>query len=349
MPYDSCIYEIGKTTTFRLASSGIITNWLTQEKAGGNLQNKEQSMRRIYIPPKGMKFVQADQSGAEALVVAYLCNPGLFRDLFLNNIKIHTYVALIIFKKQLQEKISREGLDIKCNLQELIDEQIGKLKKHPFWKATESLIKDSDNWPAEERYYFIGKQTAHSSNYGIKAFRFMMNILQKSRGKIAITQKQAEIYLSMYHGLFPEIRAWHRQVEHQVRETGILYSLQGYPLEFISDFQEENDLKEAYAAVPQCTVATITNTAYTRIQETIETEDLPFDLITSTHDSILGQCPDDPECELALARLLHTNLCQELKSPRGEIFRMKSEVKSGYNWSNFNKDRNPNGLIEINV
>ena len=52
-------------------------------------------MMEIYGPKPGNIFVQPDQAGAEALVVAYLCPPGQFRSLFLNGIKPHTLMQLI--------------------------------------------------------------------------------------------------------------------------------------------------------------------------------------------------------------------------------------------------------------
>lgn len=68
----SCTYKISGTKTFRLSSSKILGHW------GENLQNKEKGMRVMYIPDDGKIFVQVDQSGAEALIVAYLCRNANF-------------------------------------------------------------------------------------------------------------------------------------------------------------------------------------------------------------------------------------------------------------------------------
>src|SRR3977135_515890 len=106
MPRNSCIWKLAGTDTFRLASSCIMMNFMTKEERGTNLQNIPHGMRKIYIPDEGKILVQVDQSGAEALIVAYLCEPGLFRDLFLNGIKPHTYVAMHVFQKQIQHKIN---------------------------------------------------------------------------------------------------------------------------------------------------------------------------------------------------------------------------------------------------
>ena len=78
LPRVSTYYNVSGTKTFRLASKAIFGIY------GTNLQNWEKSLRKLIIPDDGYKFVQVDQSGAEALVVAYLCKHGNFRDLFLN-------------------------------------------------------------------------------------------------------------------------------------------------------------------------------------------------------------------------------------------------------------------------
>src|SRR5690242_10436940 len=85
-------YKIAGTKTFRLSSSKALRRW------GGNLQNIEKSMREIYEPDPGKIFVQVDQSGAEALITAYCCEDGQYRELFKNGIKPHSYLGMHLFK-----------------------------------------------------------------------------------------------------------------------------------------------------------------------------------------------------------------------------------------------------------
>ena len=350
MPRNSCIYHQAVTTTYRLASRGITVNFESKKVLGTNLQNLPHEMRNMYIPDEGYIFVQVDQSGAEALIVAYLCRHGLFRDLFLNNIKPHVFVAMHVFQHQLQEKLNDRGLDIKIDIEELIHCPIKDLQRHPFFKIVEKLIKDSDGWRAEERYYYIGKMLCHGANYGIRPFRFSMEVLKKSKGKIVITEAQAKVYLSLYHSLFPEIREWHRQVEWQVSETGILYNLFGFPREFNSLFEQENDFKEAYAFPAQSTVGIISNIAVARHQELIEDTGLDHDILANTHDSYLTQCRIGEEVECA--KIMRGFLNQELTAPSGEKFRMKSEAKCGFNWGDYDKynpEKNPLGLKEMEL
>lgn len=341
MPRNTTLYKIAGTITFRLASAKLLSN--SPLECGTNLQNIEKSMRRIYIPDEGKIFCQVDQSGAEALIVAYLCKDGQFRSLFLNGVKPHVFVALHLFAEEWQKRMS-DGLDTKFDVQELCKAAIPNLKIHPFWKQIDSLIKSSDNWPASQRYYYIAKQVCHSSNYGIKASAFQLNTLEKSKGKICLTKKQAEQYLEFYHGLFPEIRQWHREVENQLLQCRTLYNLFGFPRYFTATI-DENMLKEAYAFIPQSTVGCITNIAYTKLQNFIEDSQLKWDLLANTHDSYLVQCPigEEQQCVSTMKDFMN----QLLTSPRGEKFNMKSEGQCGFNWSPHHKDKNPEGLKEL--
>lgn len=155
---NSCTYKIAGTKTFRLSSSKIFGKW------GGNLQNIEKSMREIYIPDEGKIFVQVDQSGAEALIVAYISEAGRFRQLFENNIKPHVYVALRLFKDVWPKKMYSQSLITSSDnfdIDAVINTPITELKKNPLWKNIDAIIKDSDNWSLEERYYYLAKQTCH--------------------------------------------------------------------------------------------------------------------------------------------------------------------------------------------
>lgn len=156
MVRDSCTWKISGTKTFRLASTKILKTY------GGNLANIEKSQREIYIPDDGKMLGQRDQSGAEALKVAYLCEAGAFRQLFIHKIKPHVYVALHVFKDIWKKKMRDIVGDIPINFDEILSTPIQALKSSPYWKELDHLIKESDNWSMSERYYYLAKQTCHS-------------------------------------------------------------------------------------------------------------------------------------------------------------------------------------------
>lgn len=348
MPRNTTLYGIAGTNTFRLNSQQWSLDYVEGYSVGGNLQNIEKSVRKMYKADQGYILNQRDQSGAEALIVAYLCEHGRFRDLFLNGVKPHVFVALHLFAEEWQREIDKQTTgDLKCSIQELVNTPIADLKKNPWWKDVDKLIKSSDNWPAQRRFYYIGKQVCHSSNYGIKAGRFCLNTLEKSRGKIVLQKKDAERFLELYHSLFPEIREWHKIVQRQIRETRYLYNLFGHPRYFGGDITQEQESKDWYAFVPQSTVAMITRIAVPKMQSFIESTHVNWDILQDNHDSFVVQCPvgEELDCQKIMKQFIEP----ELTSPRGEKFRMKSEGASGYNWAPYDEKKNPEGLKEVGI
>jgi len=361
------MYKNGGTKTFRRSSTKVLGYW------GSNMQNWEKYLREIYRPDgftpalsekcaEWLKtgetvffteqelvclrvFLQSDQSGADALIVAYECDPLDYRQLFINGVKPHVYVALKLFKNVWTKKLKESGgLVEDFNIDELCDTKISDLKKNPFWKDLDRLIKSSDNWSAEERYYYLAKQTCHSANYGIEKNTFRMNILTKSEGKIYITDAQAAEFLQTYRGLFPEIPERCRRVENQVLKTRMLFNLFGHPFQ-VTDFNIDSRMKDYYAWSPASTVAEITRRATVGLQADVERESLPYDLLADTHDSYMLQCPLTFVKDARDRMKKHMN--QELVSPNdGTVFHMRSEQNCGFNWNSV-KESNPLGLQEL--
>lgn len=318
LPRNTCSWKLAGTTTFRLASSKL------PDGRGTNLQNPSKNICAIYIPDDGKVFVQCDQSGAEALVVAYLCRPGKFRELFQNGIKSHVYVALHLFapywRTHLESPLSPEEFTSR-----FLTANIAALKLDPLWKTIEGAIKKHD------KYYALGKMVCHASNYGMKPGTFRLNVLQKSGGKISLSAKEAEVFLNTYHSLFPEIEDWHRATQQQLYRARELRNLFGYPRRF-THAMNEDFWKEAYSFVPQSTVGTITNIALVRMQQHIEDMKLTeWDLLNNKHDSYLLQCPVEDVKEASAKMQEFIN--QDLVAPDGTRFKMASETQVGNNWA----------------
>jgi len=338
---DTCEWAIHGTKTFRLGSRKI------NKIYGGNLQNIEKSMREVYIPDEDKTLVQTDQSGAEALIVAYLCEAAAYRQLFIHGVKPHVYVALHLFRDIWKRKAREHSLSSELSIDALCAAPIQALKSFPGWRDLDGLIKDSDNWSMSERYYYLAKQTCHSANYGIEANAFRMNILTKSGGKINISQDEASRFLQVYRGLFPEIPDWNRRVTKQVKENRMLFNLHGHPYTITGHEITDTQMKEHIAWIPQSTVGMITNIAYANMAEFIYNNKLDWDLLTNCHDSYLLQCPINETLECA--KKCKEFMEQEFESPfDGVRFRMKSETQVGFNWAPA-KEKNPMGLKEIKI
>jgi hypothetical protein len=230
------------------------------------------------------------------------------------------------------------------DIDSIIKTPIPLLKQHPDFKSLAALIKESDDWSLSERYYYLAKQTEHSSNYDIQPPTFRMNVLEKSGGKIVISKDDSEKFLATKHGLFPEIKgSFHRYVERCARDQRILYNLHGHPYQITAADFDERDLKELYAWIPQSTVGEITNIAYINMSRFISTEKKRWDLLANTHDSYLIQCPEGEADECV--KVAQEFMNQKFKSPiDGVEFSMKSEAAVGYNWAPYKKGVNEKGL-----
>ena len=380
---NSTDYKLAGPKTFRRASKQILPKkvmFMGKMKVkgwGSNLQNIEKSAREMYYPDgftssltekclywlktgdtdvfteeellKLRVMLQCDQSGAEALGVAYLCEARDYRKLFECGVKVHVYVAMKLFKDVWTKKMKEHGGLIEdFNIESISTTPIEKLKQNPFWKDLDLLIKSSDNWSLQERYYYLAKQTVHSANYAITAQTFRMNILQKSGGKIIISLKDAEFFLDTYRSLFPEIVEWNKRVAQQVEQTRILYNLHGHPYTITDWHLDESSMKEYIAWSPQSTIGEITRIAFTNLQHYIEDTKQPWDLLQDNHDSYMAQCPliYALDCQGKMQGFMQ----QEMTSPvDGVKFRMKSDVNIGFNWAPAKPEKNENllGLREI--
>ena len=309
-------YNLAGTTTYRLASRRLLGKW------GTNVQNIPKKLRRLFIADKGKVLMQVDQSGAEAMVVGYLCVPGNFRTLFLEGIKSHVFVAMRLFSDVWEAELGR-------SMDEFCAAPVNQLKHINGWKELDALIKSSDDWPANRRYYFMAKMVCHASNYGMKAPTFRINMLQKSQGAIALENKEAKRFLATYHKLFPEISQWQNETISTLKRTKMLKNLFGYPRTF-TGFLDESMYKEAYAFVPQSTVGCITNLAFVELQNRQDLMDMGVDVLQNNHDSVLLQCHEKDVPFVAKEAMKHMN--RNLVSPRGEPFQMRSEALVGHNW-----------------
>ena len=98
------------------------------------MQNFPKDLRKLFIPDEGKVFIQVDQSGAEALVVSYLCTEGNFRSLFLHGIKSHVYVALRLFADVWSSEMGR-------SVDEFCTAPIDKVATLKGWADLDKVIK----------------------------------------------------------------------------------------------------------------------------------------------------------------------------------------------------------------
>jgi hypothetical protein len=119
----------------------------------------------------------------------------------------------------------------------------------------------------------------------------------------------------------------------------------GYPRRF-DQLPGPALLRDAYAFIPQSTVGTITNIAYTELYQRIKKERLPWVMANNKHDSFLVQVPDTTEHKDMLTAYSRHHMGRELVSSRGEHYVMKVGMSFGHNWGK-KSDSNPYGMSEI--
>ena len=317
-------WKLAGTATLRLSSAKLLRIW------GTNIQNPNKKTLQIFTADEDKEFGQVDQAGAEALIVAYLTIGKKFRELFLQGIKSHNYVALHLYIDIWKTSFSEAG--------DWLELPPTELKKEKRWPEFLKMIKD------DEIRYYTAKKTCHSANYGMEAKTFALNILKDTEGRTVLSEKEAVKLLDTYHKLFPEIRVWHLKVQQQLIETRTLRNLFGHPRFFTGNLNHDT-WQKAYAFVPQSTVGTITNYAFNQTHNYILKNNLAWDLLNNKHDSLLVQFPKGEAKEGI--KIIQGFLEQDLVSPRGEKFKMKSEASIGRNWAKYHKDLNPEGLRDV--
>ena len=289
-------------------------------------------------------LAQTDQSGAEGLIVAYDCENGLYRQLFIHKINPHVFLSTKLFPDVWLKEAKKKNIPIsESDYESILDSPPALLNQNPSWKELSKLIKDSDGW--DIRYYYLSKQTGHSSNYGIEWHTFIMNVLEKSGGKVVIGKEDGQRFLLVHRSTFPEIVERCRRIEHQVKKTGIIYNMFGHPYIITDNYL--SDMKPYYAWGAQSTVGAISLKAASDMQEYIEENNKSWDFLAETHDSIMHQSPLDEVKDLAKMQQQFINI--EFTSPvDGVKFRMRSETKIGFCWAD-KTETNPLGLREVKL
>ena len=314
------------TNSFRLSSGQFLGRY------GANLQNPDKEAMEIYIAPRGYMFVQPDQSGAEALVVAYLAKPGKYRELFNCGIKPHTFVAMHVFIDQYATKWPL-GVLTPAQWKSLSPSQ---LKAHPDWPALKAAIEDCG------KPYKIGKMICHASSYRMRERTFQLQSLKQSEGKLVLSLDECRLFLQFFRELFPEIVEWQDEIEFLLRRNRILYNLFGYPRRF-ERLINDSYVREGISWIPQSTVGCITHHGVRAYNNGKKPTWLLA--VNNKHDSFLPIIPVEDVREGA--EFAQSCMARKLVGRDGVEFTMKSSTEVGFNWAAYDKDTNPRGMRKL--
>lgn len=322
-------YVITGTRSFRLGAR----MWF--DEYGGNLQNPGKSIIEIYCAPRGRVIVQADQAGAEALIVAYECKPGNYRALFQNGIKPHTFLAMHIFADDRADWFA--GIEPAAFW---LSKSPPELKAAPNWKTLDKRIKNSD------KEYAIGKRTAHGKSYRMGWRTYQLANLKQSDGTLVLNRRECMDFLAKFDTLFPEVIEGQAETEYKVRATRELRNKFGHPRRF-ERILTDSYIREAISWVPQSTVGCLTHQAFINVQTMIERYGrTQWDLVSNKHDSLAVECPESDATDVA--RILLSELRQPFTGRDGVQYTMGAEAAVGRNWGK-KTDYNPDGMEELKL
>ena len=177
--------------------------------------------------------------------------------------------------------------------------------------------KPVDKITREERN--LGKRITHGANYLMGSHTFAIYA--------ETPVKDAKFHLRTYHGTYPGVGMWHRQVERIIRQTRTLTNPFGRK-RYFNERMGQDLFREAVAFVPQSTVADLLHRATLNIRARLPH---PARVVLQLHDAITIQVPDD-EWYIEICKKI---MEEELTKPfeiEGRSICIPTEVKIGDNW-----------------
>lgn len=321
-------YRLAGTKSFRLGSGKLFGEF------GSNTQNSAKQLLPCLVARPGFKFVQADQSGAEALIVANLAKPARYRELFDAGIKPHTFVALQIFGRRKPAWFGDKDPEVFINT--LSPTSLARLDG---WGGVSKTIAASDGEP--DKPYYCGKRTVHARSYRMRWRTFQLAILKDTGGTLVLTPAQAKAFLETFDKLFPEIAEWQLEVVTEARVKGVIHNLLGFPRRCNQIFNDAYE-RDIISWKPQSTVGCITHEGVIKIDNLRREKNLRWHLVSNKHDSMMWEVPaaEAEDCAVESQKALAVKLVGR----DGVEFTMKSEVQIGENWAGWHAEKNPNGM-----
>jgi uracil-DNA glycosylase family 4 len=218
---------------------------------GMNLQNWPHPLLKFLIVDEGCVFYSLDLSQAENRIVAYVGKVPRMIQAFENEEDVHRLTAGLIFSKSPEEVSDEPG-----------SAHIG-----------------GGNF--SERFY--GKKSNHSLNYdlGYKKFALVLEI----------PEADSKWLVERYHSVYPEVRGvYHQNIKMQLAKDRTITNLMERRRVFLDNWGDDM-FKEAYAQIPQSSVADIIDErglieVYYNQDKYHESE-----LLMQVHDSIVIQIP----------------------------------------------------------
>lgn len=177
---------------------------------------------------------------------------------------------------------------------------------------------------------FMGKKVRHAGNYDVYA-----NELSSAFSKegFQVSPSTCEWLLNRFHAANPGIRGvYHRYIQEQLAATGTLTTPFGRVRQFfgLRSYSDNKKIyKEAYAQIPQSTVADNTGMAVLWLES-----NYPGAVIADGHDSVTLEIPDTlSDVRIAVSKL-QLAFSRTIRFPRGLEIQIPIEFELGYDLQN---------------
>ncbi len=207
------------------------------------------------------------------------------------------------------------------------------------------------------------KKIVHGTNYVMGAGTFIENITAKvlfvTAPKLGITlvekmvkptathmtiKQFAKLLLDAYHGPFPRIREWYKEVSMEIHTTSRLVSPLGHVRHFFGDVTKDHTMfRSAIAHGPQNLSVSVLNVGFQRIyKELVLPGKGDIRLKAQIHDSNLGQYKIELR-DYYLPKI--QALCDNPVIVHGRTLRIPTDLKYGHNWAEAD-DKNTSGTVK---
>lgn len=263
-----CSFNIIATETCRSSTSSL-KKPLRPGKFGGipfHTISKHgrlaKDIRSMFIPDKGMVFVQVDASQCQARIVAVLAEDWELLAAF-DTIDIHRRTAGLIFGYT-KDLILSQG-----------------------------HVKHVDEMDKDDPMRFCGKKVRHAGNFRMGAGRFMQELntdAQKFDISMHVSQWKAGEMLKVFHLASPKLeKVFWRDIEDCITHTRVLIDPFG-GVRVFNGRLDESTFKEGYANIPQRTEAHLVQKAALAVEDELN-GDIEHMWISENHDSLTMQVP----------------------------------------------------------
>ena len=170
-----------------------------------------------------------------------------------------------------------------------------------------------------------GKKSNHGLNYDERKKMFGLTN--------EITEKEAQVIIDFYHGIYPGIRQWYDRIQSRLAENRILTNCFGRKCRFLDKWGDEL-FKAAYSYLPQSTVGEVVNRGMVKIYNSENSIFSDWEILRQVHDSIDFQAPDESPRRIAAGIVDAHNCLNPTLRAAGREYTIDTDCKIGYSLDN---------------